>query len=140
MQRIIISAAVCLAALTLSNAVEAETASQREYKRGYDDCLAGRYDQDRHGASYKKGCHVSEAKGTGQPSSGVLSKDKQACLRAVRKQTNNPKVVVVSLGGFGREQFRDARRRPPTRALALLGEERHSGRGDVPDRRGQDVS
>jgi hypothetical protein len=97
MQRIIISAAACLAAFTLSNAVEAETASQREYKRGYDDCLAGRYDQNRHGASYKKGCHASEAKGTGQPSSDFLSKDKQACLRAVRKQTNNPKVVVVSV-------------------------------------------
>jgi hypothetical protein len=46
MQRIIISAAVCFAALTLSNAVSA---------------------------------------------SDVLSKDKQACLHVVRKQTRNPK-------------------------------------------------
>jgi hypothetical protein len=52
MQRIIVLAAVCLAALTLSKAVSA---------------------------------------------SDFLRKDKQACLRAVRKQTNNPKVVVVSV-------------------------------------------
>lgn len=52
MQRIVISAAICLATLALSNAVSA---------------------------------------------SDVLSKDKKACLRAVRKQTNNPKVVVVSV-------------------------------------------
>jgi hypothetical protein len=52
MQRIIISAAVCFAALTLSNAVSA---------------------------------------------SDVLSKDKQACLHSVRKQTRNPKIVVVSV-------------------------------------------
>ena len=40
----------------------ASTASQREYKRGYADCLAGRYDQNQHGASYKKGCRVAENK------------------------------------------------------------------------------
>jgi hypothetical protein len=40
----------------------ATTASQREYKRGYADCAAGRYDQDRHGASYKKGCRAAEDK------------------------------------------------------------------------------
>jgi len=38
----------------------ASTASEREYQRGYNDCLHGRYDQDRHGESYKKGCRAAE--------------------------------------------------------------------------------
>jgi hypothetical protein len=42
----------------------ASTASEREYQRGYDDCLHGRYDQDQHGESYKKGCRAAE---DGQP-------------------------------------------------------------------------
>lgn len=41
---------------------EAATASQREYKRGYNDCSKGRYDQNQHGASYKKGCRAAESK------------------------------------------------------------------------------
>jgi hypothetical protein len=42
----------------------ASTASEREYQRGYNDCSQGRYDQDRHGESYKKGCRAAE---DGQP-------------------------------------------------------------------------
>jgi hypothetical protein len=38
----------------------ASTASEREYQRGYDDCLHGRYDQNQHGESYKKGCRAAE--------------------------------------------------------------------------------
>ena len=38
----------------------ASSASEREYQRGYNDCLHGRYDQDRHGESYKKGCRAAE--------------------------------------------------------------------------------
>ena len=30
-----------------------------EYKRGYNDCLRGEYDQDQHGASYKRGCRAA---------------------------------------------------------------------------------
>ena len=40
----------------------AASVSQREYKRGYNDCMNGRYDQDRHGISYKKGCRAAENK------------------------------------------------------------------------------
>jgi hypothetical protein len=42
----------------------ASTASEREYQRGYNDCSQGRYDQNRHGESYKKGCRAAE---DGQP-------------------------------------------------------------------------
>jgi hypothetical protein len=38
----------------------ASTASEREYQRGYNDCSQGRYDQDQHGESYKKGCRAAE--------------------------------------------------------------------------------
>jgi hypothetical protein len=40
----------------------AATVSQREYSRGYKDCSKGRYDQARHGASYKRGCRAAEDK------------------------------------------------------------------------------
>jgi hypothetical protein len=42
----------------------ASTASEREYQRGYNDCSQGRYDQDQHGESYKRGCRAAE---DGQP-------------------------------------------------------------------------
>jgi hypothetical protein len=38
----------------------ASSAAEREYQRGYNDCSHGRYDQDRHGDSYKKGCRAAE--------------------------------------------------------------------------------
>jgi hypothetical protein len=41
-------------------AAVASTASEREYQRGYNDCSQGRYDQDQHGESYKKGCRAAE--------------------------------------------------------------------------------
>jgi len=42
----------------------ASTPSEREYQRGYNDCSQGRYDQNQHGESYKKGCRAAE---DGQP-------------------------------------------------------------------------
>jgi type II secretory pathway pseudopilin PulG len=42
----------------------ASTVAEREYQRGYDDCSQGRYDQNQHGESYKKGCRAAE---DGQP-------------------------------------------------------------------------
>jgi hypothetical protein len=41
-------------------AAVASTASEREYQRGYNDCLHGRYDQNQHGESYKQGCRAAE--------------------------------------------------------------------------------
>jgi hypothetical protein len=104
-------------ALTLATGALASTASQREYKRGYADCSAGHWDQDQHGESYKKGCRAAEDKrNAGGAATGdapanaeqkpapymdasVPAKDKQACVRAVKKQTHNPKVVVVGAAG-----------------------------------------
>jgi hypothetical protein len=57
MKRFILAVAVLIAA---PPAAFASTASEREYQRGYNDCSHGRYDQDRHGESYKKGCRAAE--------------------------------------------------------------------------------
>jgi hypothetical protein len=56
---------------TVAHPAFAATASQREYQRGYKDCMAGRYDQNQHGASYKKGCRAAEDK--------MKKKPAQAC-------------------------------------------------------------
>jgi len=94
----------------VTSSAMASTASEREYKRGYADCTAGRYDQNQHGASYKRGCRAAEDKmpkkdGTGAaapataptPSAAVPRSDGTACLRAVAKTTRNKN--VVQLGG-----------------------------------------
>ncbi len=101
---------VSVLALTAATGAWASTASQREFKRGYADCAAGRWDQDQHGESYKKGCRAAEDKqkagGTEAPAAAeqkpapimdasVPGKDKQACVRAVKGKTHNPKVVVI---------------------------------------------
>jgi len=113
-----IVAAAAVIALTLAGAgASASTASQREYKRGYADCKAGRWDENQHGASYKKGCRAAEdqragagagagvgagvatkpADGASPAGAGGLRGDKTACLLAVKRKTNNPKVVVLNV-------------------------------------------
>ena len=61
MKRFLLAVAVLIAA---APAAFASTASEREYQRGYNDCSQGRYDQEQHGESYKKGCRTAE---DGQP-------------------------------------------------------------------------
>ncbi len=107
-----IVAGAAVIALTLAAAgASASTAAQREYGRGYADCKAGRWDENQHGESYKKGCRAAEdqragagAGGAARPAGGGLRGDKgglrgdkRACLLAVKRQTNNPKVVVLSV-------------------------------------------
>ncbi|WP_139556534.1 hypothetical protein [Methylotetracoccus oryzae] len=54
----IVAAAVLV--IGAAPAALATTPSEREYQRGYNDCLKGRYDQNQHGDSYKKGCRAAE--------------------------------------------------------------------------------
>jgi hypothetical protein len=56
-------------------AANASAASQREYKRGYDDCAAGRYDQNQHGASHKKGCRAAEDAAGSAPAGNLCPAD-----------------------------------------------------------------
>jgi hypothetical protein len=124
-----IVAAAAVIALTFAGAsASASTASQREYKRGYADCKAGRWDENQHGESYKRGCRAAEDQragagagagvgaetatgaGAAKPADGAspagaslagatggLRGDKTACLLAVKRKTNNPKVVVLNV-------------------------------------------
>jgi hypothetical protein len=56
-------ALICAAALVaMTVGASAQGVSQREYRRGYNDCAAGRYDQNQHGESYKRGCRAAEDK------------------------------------------------------------------------------
>jgi hypothetical protein len=57
------AAGLALATLGVAGQASASSVSEREYKRGYNDCLAGRYDQFQHGASYKRGCRAAENSG-----------------------------------------------------------------------------
>ena len=54
---------IAMAMVAFATAANASSVSEREYKRGYNDCMAGRYDQFQHGASYKRGCRAAEDSG-----------------------------------------------------------------------------
>jgi hypothetical protein len=68
------------AALTVT--AQASTVSEREYKRGYNDCLRGDYDQYQHGASYKRGCRAAEKSGKSTGES-VRGKADANAMRAI---------------------------------------------------------
>jgi hypothetical protein len=105
----VIAVAVSAVALAIAASASASTASQREYKRGYADCAAGKWDDNQHGESYKKGCRAAEDKrdaaggaipaaagsAAARPAPHRLTKNDQACIRAVKKQTLN-KVAYIS--------------------------------------------
>lgn len=59
----VFATALVACTLTFVGVANASSVSQREYKRGYNDCLKGQYDQNQHGASYKRGCRAAEDSG-----------------------------------------------------------------------------
>jgi hypothetical protein len=63
MLRTALAIALTASALCFAGAANASSVSEREYKRGYNDCLRGHYDQNQHGASYKRGCRAAEDSG-----------------------------------------------------------------------------
>lgn len=103
--KILIAMTAGIVVLASVSGAGASTASQREYKRGYKDCLAGRWDENQHGASYKKGCRAAEDKRNAaggatpataeKPSSRMPTKNEQVCLQAVSQQTRNGDVVLL---------------------------------------------
>jgi hypothetical protein len=105
-------------ALTVATTAAASTVSQREYRRGYADCMAGRWDENQHGASYKEGCHAAEdkrdsgagaARGDAQSGQGgaggevyetVVKKMLAACrARAARAYKASPDMVDTKYEG-----------------------------------------
>jgi hypothetical protein len=93
-------------ALTFAASASASTASQREYRRGYADCSAGKWDKNQHGVSYKKGCRAAEDKrdaagdaapvAEGSVGEHQSTKNERACIRAVKEQTHNSAVSYIS--------------------------------------------
>jgi hypothetical protein len=63
MKTIACSLVLAASAVMFAGMANAASVSEREYKRGYDDCLRGEYDQNQHGASYKRGCRAAEESG-----------------------------------------------------------------------------
>lgn len=63
MKTLLTAMTLAIGALVLTEAANASSVSEREYKRGYNDCLRGEYDQNQHGASYKRGCRAAEESG-----------------------------------------------------------------------------
>jgi hypothetical protein len=59
--------------LAVFGSAQAAGVSEREYKRGFADCLRGDYDQNQHGASYKRGCRAAE---DSDKNEGHMMKDK----------------------------------------------------------------
>lgn len=56
-----------VATLLLSVAAPVSASPEsREYHRGYYDCLAGRYDQERDGRAYREGCRAAQRERDGE--------------------------------------------------------------------------
>jgi hypothetical protein len=75
----------------------ASTASEREYQRGYNDCLHGRYDQNQHGESYKKGCRAAE---DGQPAPAAGSHASKARISDLKGMDSIKAFDVMTSRGF----------------------------------------
>lgn len=60
--KLLVAITASIVAFAFAGPASATSVSQREYRRGYNDCLAGRFDQEQHGASYKRGCRAAEDK------------------------------------------------------------------------------
>jgi hypothetical protein len=52
--------AIAAGTISLSVSTLAAVAGPPEYNRGYDDCLAGRYDEAQNSRSYRQGCRAAE--------------------------------------------------------------------------------
>ena len=88
-----IVAGAAVIALTLAAAgASASTAAQREYGRGYADCKAGRWDENQHGESYKKGCRAAEDQRAGAGAGGAAGQLAAGCaaIRAGCAATSGP--------------------------------------------------
>lgn len=107
--KIVGAACVVLAAYSFAGPATAGTVSEREYKRGYADCLRGSYDQWQHGASYKRGCRAAENSGktTGHTIRSSANRDSMGsiCRGAVIGRFNphvrHVKVTNVEHQNFG---------------------------------------
>lgn len=100
----------CMTLIAFATAANAATVSEREYKRGYNDCLAGQYDQNQHGASYKRGCRAAEDSGKADRNTNhsgqAVNKDhlKAICRGAVVGRFT-PHARSVQVGNIEQQDF-----------------------------------
>jgi hypothetical protein len=101
-------ASMLLATGFIAGQAAAGSVSEREYKRGYADCLHGSYDQYQHGASYKRGCRAAEDSGktTGHTISASANKDSMGsiCKGAVVGRFN-PHARHVKISNVEHQNF-----------------------------------
>jgi hypothetical protein len=87
-------------------AAVASTASEREYQRGYNDCSQGRYDQNQHGESYKKGCRAAE---DGQPAPAAAgSHGSKAKISDLKGMDSIKAFDVMTARGFTSVDYLDS--------------------------------
>ncbi|MCY1745026.1 hypothetical protein [Ensifer sp. SL37] len=103
--------AVCVtsALFAMTAPLQASTVSEREYKRGYEDCSRGDYDQNQHGASYKRGCRAAEdvMKSGAAPKASKAADQghmKSVCDGAVTGRFN-PHVRSVNISNVEHQNF-----------------------------------
>jgi hypothetical protein len=99
-----------VAMVAFATAANAASVSEREYKRGYNDCLAGRYDQNQHGASYKRGCRAAEDSGKSNRQTSHANQNvnknhmKDICRGAVVGRFN-PHARSVQVGNVEQQDY-----------------------------------
>ncbi|UHD18653.1 hypothetical protein [Thiocapsa bogorovii] len=111
----------------------ASTASEREYQRGYNDCSQGRYDQDQHGESYKKGCRAAE---DGQPAPAAAgSHGSKAKISDLKDMDSIKAFDVMTSRGFKSVDYLDRGNsaysifyNPETGQCVQLSEDNNTGR------------
>ncbi len=108
MHKMIFTVVLTASTLAVAGLANASTVSEREYKRGYNDCLRGDYDQNQHGASYKRGCRAAEdsGKGTGHEvkAKADANKMREICDGAVTGKFN-PHARSIRISNVEHQNF-----------------------------------
>jgi len=90
--------AIAILFVATAPAALAASASEREYQRGYNDCQHGRYDQDQHGESYKRGCRAAEDGES--PSSSSPRQASKARISDLKGMDSIKAIDVMTSRGF----------------------------------------
>jgi hypothetical protein len=87
----------CVLAIVPALTTTAVASDKKAYDRGCADAKAGSYDRSKHSNAYEKGWQACK-KQAGQTAAapGTPSKQEQACLAAVSRESNNGDVTVLS--------------------------------------------
>jgi hypothetical protein len=104
-----LSIAFAVGAVILSLTPQTAVAGPAEYRRGYHDCLAGRYDEDDGSRSYRQGCRDAREERGGEERPHHWRPDR------------GPPGPPPGAPGFPQAGLPDLRGSDPVRALQVLG-------------------